>query len=281
MTITKTDLSSLTYEELAEYFKNIGEPDFHAKQVFKWIARGITDFDGMNDLRKDLRLKLSESCIIAQLSVSEKLESSDGTIKYLFRLSDGLFIETVVMKYKYGNSVCISSQGGCRMGCAFCASTLKGRERNLTSGEMLSQVIYANKEYGVSHVVVMGVGEPLDNYDNLITFLYNINNPLGLNISHRKVSVSTCGLVDKIDELSALDLQITLSVSLHAPDDVTRDKIMPINKKWNISSLMAACKRYMSSTNRRISFEYILLKDINDTANHAKLLSALLRNFIC
>jgi 23S rRNA (adenine2503-C2)-methyltransferase len=204
VTITKTDLSSLTYEELADYFKNTGEPEFHAKQVYKWIARGVTSFDEMKDLSKELRLRLGETCEISKPEVAEKLVSSDGTVKYLFRLSDGLLIETVVMKYKYGNSVCISSQGGCRMGCAFCASTLKGRERNLTSGEMLSQVIYANKEYGISHVVVMGVGEPLDNYDNLIKFLYNLNNPLGLNISHRKVSVSTCGIVDKIDELAAL-----------------------------------------------------------------------------
>ena len=281
MKATKTDLSSMKYEELTEYLKNIGEPEYRSKQIFKWLTRGITSFDEMNDIRKDLRIKLDEACIITQLTVAEKHESSDGTIKYLFRLKDGLFIETVVMNYKYGNTVCISSQGGCRMECAFCASTLNGRERNLTSGEMLAQVIYTNKEYGISHVVVMGVGEPLDNYDNLITFLYNINNPLGLNISHRKVSVSTCGLVDKIDELAALDLQITLSISLHAPDDNTRNKIMPINKKWNVSALMAACKRYMSSTNRRISFEYILIKDINDTQNHAKALCALLKNFIC
>ena len=210
-----TDISSLTFTDLETYIKSLGEPAFRAKQIYAWLSRGVMTFDGMTDISKSLREKLHENCTLATLEMRRRLvDPEDGTAKYLFALSDGLLIETVVMKYKHGNSVCISSQAGCRMGCRFCASTLLGKERDLTAGEMLAQVAFANADAGVTNVVVMGVGEPLDNFDNLCVFLENLHDPRGLNISHRHVSVSTCGIVPKIYELAEKRLQITLSVSL-------------------------------------------------------------------
>ena len=273
-----TDISSLTFTDLETYIKSLGEPSFRAKQIYAWLSRGVMTFDGMTDISKSLREKLHENCTLATLEMRRRLvDPEDGTTKYLFALSDGLLIETVVMKYKHGNSVCISSQAGCRMGCRFCASTLLGKERDLTAGEMLAQVAFANADAGVTNVVVMGVGEPLDNFDNLCVFLENLHDPRGLNISHRHVSVSTCGIVPKIYELAEKRLQITLSVSLHAPDDETRSQIMPINSAYNVETLMKACDAYVSATNRRISYEYTLIKGVNDTPAHARRLASLMR----
>lgn len=276
----KVDLSSLLLEELIEYVKEIGLPQYRGEQIFRQLSRG-NSIDEMTDLSKALRNSLSENCDCAMLFEEDKFIDKDGTVKYLFRLSDGNLIETVLMRYKHGNSVCISSQVGCKMGCKFCASTLNGKVRNLTAGEMLAQVAYVNKNDKVSHIVVMGVGEPLDNFKNLIIFIQNVNNPKGLNISQRNISISTCGLVDKIYELAEKKLQITLSVSLHAPDNQTRDKLMPINTRYNVEELIKACRDYIEITGRRISFEYTLIKGVNDSDFQAERLSEILKKMIC
>lgn len=269
----KTDLSSLTLEQLTQRVKDFGLPGFRAEQIFRWLSRGVSSFDEMSDLSKDLREKLKETCILASVTEATCSVSSDGTKKYLFRLSDGNHVETVLMKYEHGNSVCISSQVGCNMGCRFCASTLKGKVRNLTAGEMLAQITYINRTDPVSHVVVMGVGEPLDNYDNLVIFIRNLTSPKGFGMSQRHVSVSTCGLVPNIDRLASEHLQITLSVSLHAPDNETRNRLMPVNKTYPVEELLAACDRYLAATGRRISYEYIMIDSVNDTPDHARLLA--------
>ncbi len=269
----KTDLSSLTFEQLSEAVKAFGLPSFRAGQIYRWLARGVQSFDEMSDLSKDLRAKLSEECTVASVTEATCSVSSDGTKKYLFRLSDGNHIETVLMRYEHGNSVCISSQVGCNMGCRFCASTLKGKVRDLTAGEMFAQIAYIHRTDPVSHVVVMGVGEPLDNYENLVTFIRNLTSPKGFGMSQRHISVSTCGLVPKIDRLAAENLQITLSVSLHAPDNATRDLLMPVNKAYPVEELLAACDRYTAATGRRISYEYIMINGVNDTPDHARLLA--------
>ena len=277
-----TDVASLSYTELVRFFSEMGEAPFRAKQVFAWIARGAGSFEQMTDLSAALRAKLAERCTISPLKVRRRLDdASDGTVKYLYELADGALIESAVMQYRHGRSVCISSQAGCRMGCKFCASTLSGKQRDLSPGEMLRQVVCADKAHGVSGVVVMGVGEPLDNYDNLLIFLENLNDPRGLNMSLRHVSVSTCGLADRIYDLAELKLQLTLSVSLHAPDDETRNKIMPVNRKWDVGSLMKACRYYTEHTGRRISFEYTLIDGINDTSRHAEALARLLKGMNC
>ncbi len=269
----KTDLSSLTYESLTEVVKSFGLPPFRAGQIYRWLARGVSSFEEMSDLSKDLRTKLDETCTLATVEEATCSVSSDGTKKYLFRLADGNHVETVLMRYEHGNSVCISSQVGCNMGCRFCASTLKGKVRNLTAGEMLAQITYINRTDPVSHVVVMGVGEPLDNYDNLVTFIRNLTSPKGFGMSQRHISVSTCGLVPKIDQLARENFQITLSVSLHAPDNETRDLLMPVNRTYPVEELLAACDRYIATTGRRISYEYIMINGVNDTPEHARLLS--------
>lgn len=274
----KKDLSSLTYPELCEVLQTLSLPSFRAKQIFRWISRGATSFDEMTDLSKDLRRTLSERFSLAYVAEELCQVSSDGTKKYLFRLSDGNRIETVLMRYEHGNSVCISSQVGCNMGCRFCASTLKGKVRDLTAGEMAAQIYYINRTDPVSHVVVMGVGEPLENYENLLIFLRNITNSEGFGMSQRHISVSTCGLVPRIDALAAEKMQITLSVSLHAPDDATRDRIMPVNRRWQIQELLAACDRYTEATGRRISYEYIMIQRVNDSPQHAQRLAALLKH---
>ncbi len=266
-------MSSLTYQQLTETVKSFGLPSFRAGQIYRWLARGVQSFEEMSDLSKDLRNKLEEQCTLASVTEATCSLSSDGTKKYLFRLADGNHIETVLMRYEHGNSVCISSQVGCNMGCRFCASTLKGKVRNLTAGEMFAQIAYINRTHPVSHVVVMGVGEPLDNYDHLITFLRNLTYPQGFGMSQRHVSISTCGLVPKIDRLAEENLQITLSVSLHAPDNETRDRIMPVNRTYPVEQLLAACDRYIAATGRRISYEYIMINGVNDTEKHAKLLA--------
>lgn len=273
----KIDLSSLTLESLTEAVRSFGLPSFRAGQIYRWLARGVSSFDEMSDLSKDLREKLNQTCTLATVEQATCSQSSDGTKKYLFRLADGNHVETVLMRYEHGNSVCISSQVGCNMGCRFCASTLKGKVRNLTAGEMLAQITYINRTDPVSHVVVMGVGEPLDNYDNLVTFIRNLTSPKGFGMSQRHISVSTCGLVPQIDRLAAENLQITLSVSLHAPDNETRDRLMPVNRTYPVEELLAACDRYLATTGRRISYEYIMINGVNDTPDHARLLARRLK----
>ena len=274
------DIKSYNLNEMSALFKEMGEPGFRAKQVFRWLHRGVTSFDDMSDLSKSLREKLSRSCYINSLSIERKQVSAlDGTIKYLWRLLDGNCIETVLMRYKHGNSVCISSQVGCRMGCAFCASTLGGKIRNLTPSEMLDQVVFAQLDSGepISNIVLMGIGEPLDNYDTVMRFLELVNAPDGLNIGMRHISLSTCGLAERIDELADRQLQLTLSVSLHAPDDETRSRIMPVNRAICVDRLMEACHRYFKVTGRRISFEYAMIDGVNDTDRQADLLAEKIR----
>ena len=278
------DLRSMEYSELEEFLISLGEPKFRAKQIFIWLMQGVDDFSEMTNISKKTKETLSKEAYISKLSIKEKYVSKlDGTVKYLFELDDGNCIETVVMRYKHGLSVCISSQVGCRMGCGFCASTIGGLYRSLTAGEILNQVIYAQKDIGerISNIVMMGIGEPLDNYDNVIKFLHNVNHPDGLNIGYRHISLSTCGLVDKINKLAEEKLPITLSVSLHAPNNEIRDKIMPVNKKYRIEELIKACKSYINTTGRRISFEYSLISGVNDSEENAYELASLLKGMLC
>ena len=274
------DIKSMTLEELTAWFKEQGEPAFRAKQVFRWLYRGVTSFEEMSDLSKALRQKLSDTCILTAPKVARKQVSAlDGTIKYLWELADGNCIETVLMRYKHGNTVCISCQVGCRMGCAFCASTLAGKVRDLTPAEMVDQVLFTQMDSGepISNIVLMGIGEPLDNYDTVMQFLTLINHPDGMNIGMRHISLSTCGLVDKIDKLAQRGLQLTLSVSLHAPDDETRSKIMPVNRAVGVEKLMDTCRRYFQTTGRRISSEYAMIDGVNDSDWQADLLVKLLK----
>ena len=267
------NLRSLTLAELADLLKNMGQPAFRAKQVFTWLHRGIRSFDEMTDLPKTLRAALAEEYPLYTPQAVRRQESArDGTVKYLWRLSDGNCVETVLMRYHYGNTVCISTEVGCRMGCAFCASTLGGLVRRLEPAEMLDQVLFTQLDSGlpISHIVLMGIGEPLDNFDNVLKFLENVNSPLGLNISMRHISLSTCGLVPKIDALAEKKLQLTLSVSLHAPNNSVRDTIMPVNRAYPMEELIAACRRYYQATSRRISFEYAMIDGVNDTPAAAR-----------
>ena len=280
----KRELLSLMPNELEEWVISVGEPKYRAKQIFPQLHRGLSP-DEMTNLGKKLQQKLRDA-FTWHLPVAERklVSAIDGTVKYLFRLQDGNCVESVVMKYRHGNTICISSQVGCRMGCKFCASTIGGRVRDLTPGELLGQVLAAQKDFGerISNIVMMGIGEPLDNYDNVIKFLHLVNCEEGICIGYRHISLSTCGLVDKIERLMEEALPITLSISLHAPDDETRSAIMPINKKWGVDALLSACRAYYARTGRRISFEYTLIAGKNDsTANAeklARLLSAKLRS---
>ena len=274
------DIKSMTLEELTAWFKEQGEPAFRAKQVFRWLYRGVTSFEEMSDLSNALRQKLTDSCFITAPQVARKQMSKlDGTIKYLWRLGDGNCIETVLMRYKHGNTVCISCQVGCRMGCAFCASTLAGKVRDLTPAEMIDQVLFTQIDSGetISNIVLMGIGEPLDNYDTVMKFLTLVNHPDGMNIGMRHISLSTCGLVEKIDKLAERGLQLTLSVSLHAPDDETRSKIMPVNRSVGVDKLMDTCRRYFKTTGRRISYEYAMIDGVNDSDWQADLLAGHLK----
>ena len=274
------DLKSMTLEELTAFFKEMGQPAFRAKQVFRWLYRGVTSFEEMTDLSKGLREQLEARCFITAPKVARKQVSAiDGTIKYLWELADGNCIETVLMRYQHGNTVCVSSQVGCRMGCAFCASTLAGRVRDLTPAEMVDQVLFTQLDSGahISNIVLMGLGEPLDNFDTVMRFLTLVNHPDGLNIGMRHISLSTCGLTEKIDKLAQLGLQLTLSVSLHAPDDETRSKIMPINRSVGVDKLMETCRRYFKTTGRRISYEYAMIDGVNDSDRQADLLAGLLK----
>ena len=281
-----TDIKSMTERQLADFFKNMGQPAFRAKQVFTWLHRGVRSFDEMTDLSKPLRARLAETCFITAPTVARKQTSKlDGTVKYLWELADGNCIETVLMQYHHGNTVCISSQVGCRMGCAFCASTLNGCVRSLSSGEMLSEVLLANRYLGekgrVGHIVLMGSGEPLDNYDHTVRFLRAVNEEKGLNLSLRNVSVSTCGLADQIRRLAEENLGITLSLSLHAPNDEIRRQIMPVARRWPLGEVMAAVREYVKKTGRRVVFEYALIDRLNSRPEHAVELAALLRDLQC
>ncbi len=267
------NLKSLTQPELAEVIKELGQPAFRAKQVFSWLHKGVRSYGEMTNLPKALRDALEEKYPIHPPRVVRKQESSrDGTIKYLWELSDGNCVETVLMRYHYGNTVCISTEVGCRMGCAFCASTLGGLVRRLEPYEMLDQVLFTQMDSGlpVSHIVLMGIGEPLDNFDNVMRFLELVNSPEGMNISMRHISLSTCGLVPKIDELATKKLQISLAISLHGPNDEIRNKIMPVNKAYPIDQLLEACRRYYQATSRRIHFEYAMIDGVNDSEANAK-----------
>lgn len=275
-----TDLKSMTQEEMGTLLKSWGEPAFRAGQVFAWLHKGVGSFDEMTNLPKSLREKLAEECYITHPTVERKqVSAQDGTIKYLWRLADGNCIETVLMRYQHGNTVCISCQVGCRMGCAFCASTLGGKIRDLTPSEMLDQVLFTQLDSGaeVSNIVLMGIGEPLDNFDTVLRFLELVNHPKGMNIGMRHISLSTCGLVEKIDKLAEHRLQLTLSVSLHAPDDETRSKIMPVNRAVGVKKLMDTCRRYFETTGRRISYEYAMIDGVNDSDAQADLLAGLLK----
>ena len=280
MTEIKPDLYSMTEEELLSYFLSIGEPKFRAKQVFSAIAQG-TPISDITTLSKALRERLANETLDSLPRVRERLVSQiDGTVKYLFELHDGACIESVLMKYKHGNTLCISSQVGCRMGCKFCASTIGGKERDLMPSELLGQITVAQRDSGerISNVVMMGIGEPLDNFDNVVKFLRLVGDERGLNIGYRHISLSTCGVVPGILRLAEEELPITLSISLHAATDERRSEIMPINKKWNIDELLAACVSYYKRTGRRISFEYTLISGKNDTEEDARLLASVLKN---
>ena len=272
----KQDLKSMNYTEIAQVLKDMGEPAFRAKQVFVWLHKGVKSFDEMTNLSKSLRQKLDENFYITVPQIVRKQQSAkDGTIKYLWQLRDGNCVETVLMRYHHGNSVCISSEVGCAMGCAFCASTKGGLVRRLTPSEMVDQVLFASLDSGleISNIVLMGIGEPLDNYDTVLRFLELINSPDGMNIGMRHISLSTCGLVDKIERLAEEKLQLTLSVSLHAPLDEIRSTIMPVNRKYNVDTLLEACRAYFQKTGRRISFEYAMIRDVNDSKEIAEVLA--------
>lgn len=280
----KINLKDLTYDELCQFIESIGEKSFRAKQIFSWLHKGITSFDEMTNISNALKEKLKEKSFVSTLKIERKLVSKiDKTTKYLFKLEDGNMVESVVMYYKHGISICISSQVGCRMGCKFCASTIGGLVRNLTPGEIIDQVIFAQKDIGerISNIVMMGIGEPLDNYDNVIKFLINVNDENGINIGYRHISLSTCGVVKNIYKLMDFDIPITLSVSLHAPSDEVRNQIMPVNKAYNITELIDACKEYIKKTNRRISFEYSMIHGVNDSNEHANMLATLLNGMLC
>ncbi|CCJ34186.1 23S rRNA (adenine(2503)-C(2))-methyltransferase RlmN [Caloramator australicus] len=277
------DIRDLSLKEIEEFIVSLGEPKFRAKQIFKWINNGIEDFDEMTDIPKKLRDKLKENFIIKNIFIEAKQESSDGTVKYLLRLKDGNLIEAVLMRYSYGNSVCISTQAGCNMGCSFCASTIGGKIRDLSPGEMLGEVLAISKDQNIriSNIVLMGTGEPLDNFDNVLKFLELINSKEGLNIGMRHITLSTCGLVPEIKRLADLRLQLTLAISLHAPNNDKRKKIMPIANRYSMNELLEACRYYVEKTNRRITFEYALIKDINDSIEDAKELSKRLEGLLC
>ena len=276
----KLDIKSLTLDEIVALMKQWEQPRFRAGQIYAWMHGGCGSFDEMTDLPSSLRRKLGEECVLTCPSIQRKQVSAmDGTVKYLWKLGDGNSVESVVMKYKHGYTICISTQVGCRMGCMFCASTLGGLVRCLEPSEMLDQVLFAQKDMGIriSNIVLMGIGEPLDNFDSVLRFLQLANSPEGLQIGMRHVSLSTCGLVEKVDKLAEYNLQLTLSVSLHAPDDETRSRIMPVNRRYGVDRVLEACGRYFEKTGRRISYEYAMIHGINDSDRHAELLAEKLK----
>lgn len=280
-----TDIKSLTFDELNSEITSIGLPKFRTGQIYSWLhEKGVDSFDEMSNLSKDLRQKLSEKYFIPSVKIEDKYVSKiDDTVKYLFKLYDGEYVEAVIMKYKYGYTICISSQVGCKMGCKFCASTLAGFKRNLLPAEMESQLHIAQKDLNIriSHIVLMGIGEPLDNYDNVIKFIKTVNNDKGLNISMRDITLSTCGVVPKMYDLANEQMPITLTLSLHAPNDKIRSSMMPVNDKWGVDEAIAACKNYAEKTGRRVSFEYTLINGVNDTEECAKELASKLAGMLC
>lgn len=276
------DIKSKTLSEMQEELGALGLPKYRALQVYRWLHRGVTDFSQMSDLSIALREELSQRYFIAWAEVEQKRVSKDGTVKYLFRLPDGEYVESVLMHYHHGTSICISTQVGCKMNCSFCATGQSGFARNLAASEILSQVQAASLDAGerISHIVLMGMGEPLDNYQNVLRFLELVTSQEGLNLSMRHISLSTCGLVDKIYDLADKRLQLTLSVSLHAPNDEIRSRTMPVNKRWNMEELLKACKYYSDKTGRRISFEYAMISGVNDMDWCAKELASRLRGIL-
>ena len=270
------DILSMLPQEIEGELAALGEPKYRAKQIFDWLSRGVRDFDEMTNLPKALKEKLQAEYTLYRPEVlSKQVSKLDGTIKYLWELYDGNAVETVVMSYKHGNTVCVSSQVGCRQGCAFCASTIGGLVRCLEPSEILDEVLFSQLDSGkpISNIVLMGIGEPLDNFDNVMRFLELVNHPDGMNIGMRHISLSTCGITERFDELAERNLQITLSVSLHAPDDETRSRLMPANRGRGVEQLMDSCRRYYQKTGRRISFEYAMIDGVNDTEKHAHLLA--------
>jgi len=267
------NIRSMTQPELAAICKELGQPAFRAKQVYVWLHKGVRSYDEMTNIPKALREALAEKYPILPPKVVRKQESQkDGTIKYLWQLSDGNCVETVLMRYHYGNTVCISTEVGCRMGCAFCASTIGGLVRKLEPFEMLDEVLFTQLDSGlpISHIVLMGIGEPLDNFDNVMRFLELVNSEEGMNISMRHISLSTCGLVPMIDRLAEKKLQLSLAISLHGPNDEIRSKIMPVNKAYDIETLLSSCRRYYAATSRRIHFEYAMIQGVNDSEDNAR-----------
>ena len=281
----KIDIRSLTLFELEERLKGMNEPRYRALQIFHWLhKRDVLSFDEMSDISSQLKGKLGDNFWLNYINIEKRLESSlQFTVKYLYRLFDGEYVEAVLMKYEHGYSACISTQAGCRMGCAFCATGMGGFSRNLTSGEMILQLKGMEKDNGIriSNVVLMGMGEPLDNFEHVMRFLELVSCDEGMNIGMRHISVSTCGLVDKILDLITTKPQFTLSVSLHAPNDSIRDKLMPVNRKWNVSELLDACGKYACATGRRISFEYAMIDGVNDTEECAGELARKLKGMLC
>lgn len=278
------NIKNFNKQELKEYIKSIGEKEFRAVQIFKWLNKGIYDFDSMTNISKDLREKLKKNTYIGKLEIIKKAVSKiDGTQKYLLLLEDNNIIECVLMRYKHGNSICISSQVGCRMGCKFCASTINGVIRNITAAEMIDQILTVQDDINerISNVVIMGSGEPFDNYDEVLKFLDIVNDEDGLNISMRNITISTCGLVPNIIDFAHKKLQVTLAISLHAPNDEIRNKIIPINKKYPIDELINSCKEYIKITNKRITFEYALINGLNDTKECAEELAQKIKNLLC
>lgn len=277
----KRDISSMLLAEIEEYFSSIGERPFRARQVFLWLRSGADAFNDMTNLPIELRAFLdNEFYITVPLLLKKQISQRDGTIKYLWGMMDSCAIESVVMEYTHGNTVCISTQAGCRMGCVFCASAIGGLTRNLTPAEMEAQVWHSRVNSGknISNIVLMGIGEPLDNFDNVIRFLELINHPEGMNIGMRHISLSTCGIIENIDKLAEYDIKLTLSISLHAPDDETRSRLMPINKTTGVDRLLDTCSAYFRKTGRRISYEYAMIHEVNDTIFHAGRLASILSN---
>ena len=267
------NIRSMTQPELAAICKELGQPAFRAKQVYVWLHKGVRSYDEMTNIPKALREALAQRYPILPPKVVRRQESQkDGTIKYLWQLHDGNCVETVLMRYHYGNTVCISTEVGCRMGCAFCASTIGGLVRKLEPFEMLDEVLFTQLDSGlpISHIVLMGIGEPLDNFDNVMRFLELVNSEDGMNISMRHISLSTCGLVPMIDKLAEKKLQLSLAISLHGPNDEIRGRIMPVNKAYDIETLLEACRRYYAATSRRIHFEYAMIQGVNDSEDNAR-----------
>ena len=281
-----TELTGMTLEEITDWVKAQGYPAYRGRQIFRWIHQGA-DFDEMSNISKEMRDNFKEKAVAQPVKIRlEKKSKTDDTVKLLYELKDGNCIEGVLMQYKYGVSLCISTQVGCRMGCRFCASTIEGRVRNLSAGEMLGEILCANrylvqKNLKVSHVVLMGSGEPLDNYDNVIRFIRLLKEEEGIHLSLRNISLSTCGIVPKMYSLAEENLPVTLCVSLHAPNDSIRKKMMPVANTWSISEIMRACRNYIARTGRRVIFEYALSEGLNSGAEQAEELAGLLRGMQC